>query len=214
MINKIQHWLKTKQIKRFIRDHYDDHEGFKLAKAYQQSTNNHSAELTYGEICFHAYLHLLELLAPNHTHRFLELGSSIGKNCLITAMMTNADSVTGIEIIPSMYEKSLRALQNAKMHKTLSRYISKTKIQFIQGDFFEQDWQTFNMIFINGTAFIDAFWQKISTRLAELPEGTIIAVTSHPLDDSFFQLQHSELLLMSWGYANVFIYKKRKPHER
>ncbi|PIQ44077.1 MAG: hypothetical protein COV52_04960 [Gammaproteobacteria bacterium CG11_big_fil_rev_8_21_14_0_20_46_22] len=200
-------YLKTRRLKRFFLQHYQNTNGFALAKAYQPK-GHAKPELTYGEICFHAYLRVLEQLPIDNSSRFLELGSSIGKNTLITATMSPAHSVTGIELIPSMHKTSLEILSKAQKDKHLKAMINETQVNLINADFLTVDWSTYDVIFINATAFIEDFWQTMFQKLLQLKPGTQIALISRPLDDPRFTLSHHELLLMTWGYANVFFYTK------
>lgn len=200
-------YLNTRRLKRFILQHYQNINGFSLAKAYQPEGHT-KPELTYGEICFHAYLRVLEHLPINNTSHFLELGSSIGKNTLITAAMTSAQSVTGIELIPSMHKTSLKILSKAREDRHLKAMINETQVKLINADFLTVDWSPYDVIFINATAFIEDFWKAMFNKLLLLNPGTQIALVSRPLDDPRFTLNHHELLLMSWGYANVFFYTK------
>jgi len=193
------------RIKQFIRQVYRDINGFLLAKENDKHTQ---PEFTYGEICFHSFLTVLDQFNLTENSIFCDIGSGTGKNVLIAGLYTNAKSVVGIELLNELFEASQTALGKLHDNPKLLKLKNNTEISFKHQDFLTFDFQTPNCFFINATAFISPFWEKLSAKFEAITPGSLVCLVSRPLERDDFELVYSKLLLMTWGFANVFIYRK------
>ncbi len=201
------HWLQRKR----IFDHlYLGINGNQISKKARATLKTDIYGLMYGEISFESFASLLTVIQPKPTDVFYDLGSGTGKAVFCSAMLYEWKKCSGIELLPDLYDTSIKQLKKLNASPEAKRYFVKLPlpIQFTQGDFLEVDFSDATVIFINATSFTAEFWQLIINKLDTLPIGVRIIVTSKKLTPPCYQLLEAKMYLMSWGWNSVYIYQK------
>ena len=181
---------------------YENVNGFTLSR--QARAHNDAMEYTYGEIDFISFIAILSLANPNEKTKFYDLGSGTGKAVLATAMVFNVDKSSGIELFSLLHNASLEIKQDLAR---LPEYSEKvTKINFINDNFLNADFNDATIIFINATALFGESLNILTNRLGQLKPGTIIITTSKKIKKSNFKIIKTAPMQMSWGVVYAYIH--------
>lgn len=159
--------------------------------------------LVSGEIYFPAFANLLfdVGLDPMKEYCFLDLGSGRGRAAVAFALLYPLSRACGVEIRVALHQIA----ESLTMDESL-----RSRIRFVQADFFDNPWFEADVILINGTGFDDSLVKRLERKLGvEAKTGAIILVLSIALRCSRLkQLMPSRRYRMGWGNASVFTYVK------
>lgn len=180
---------------------YKDVNGFSLSKASR--ITNDAPEYTYGEIDFLSFVALLGRCKPDQSTIFYDLGSGTGKAVLAIAMVYKIRQATGIELFPALHEAASNQKTNLALNTDYQAIADS--IQFIQGNFLNEEFTSATLIFINSSAFFGQTWQDISIKLEQVCPGCRVITTSKPLASALFKAEEETLVSMSWGVVKAFI---------
>ncbi len=67
-----------------------------------------AVNLIYGDVDFHSFAASLSLIQPTSKDIFFDLGSGVGKACVIAALAYDIHDCRGIEIVPSLHQLAMR----------------------------------------------------------------------------------------------------------
>ncbi len=194
------HLRKHEKIYHRLFKHVD---GFALSRIAR--LQNDAIEYLYGEIDFLAFIILLSLVQPDEETVFYDLGSGVGKAVMACAMVFNVQKSCGIELFENLHRCAIKQQQSLSK---LKNYQDKaSRIEYIQGDFMNTDFDEATLIFVNATGFISPLWDNLSTRIAASRCQTVIS-TSKPIEHESFRVTHKLQTPMSWGPATVFIQER------
>ncbi len=151
---------------------------------------------------------------------FYDLGSGTGKPVIAMSLMHKFKKLIGIEFLENLNKLSLVAKQN--YNKAINEIFEKNKqiltfdqpnvIEFIQGDFFKQNWENANIMFANSTCFSPEMMKKIAEKAnKECKSGTIIITFTKNLNklNSNWETKKGFRRLMTWGIATIYIHKRK-----
>lgn len=166
---------------------------------------------TYGEVVFYSFVRILEMAEPKPQEVFYDLGSGAGKAVFIAGLVFDFSKACGIEKLEGLYNLSIETLANLKTLPERETLLShkETNIQFIHGDFLQEDFSDADIVFINATCFRGDLFNEIIVRLLKLKPGARVILGSANLENiGGFELKYSNLHLMSWGLNAVKIYQR------
>ncbi len=106
---------------------------------------------TFGELLTPSLMKLLKLLPLSPEDVFLDLGSGMGKLALTVYLRTCLKTVIGVEGSSAYYEQGIHTLQNLRQH--IPNLFSKGKLELIQGNLFDFDFNQATMIYTCSTCF-------------------------------------------------------------
>lgn len=144
------------------------------------------------EVC----VRVAKLLNPSATDRVLDVGSGVGKLCIVGALLTEGEW-TGVERREELVETA----------RSIAEGVSATRAHFLHADAFSIDWRAYNVLyFFNPFGELDSFernseheasTQRTQKKLEQMPKGTRVAIyfdmgTGLPPG---YALTHSEELL-------------------
>jgi len=200
----IKRWkksLKLQEHAQVFHSLYQDVDGFMLSCQARQQQD--AVEYVYGEINFLSFIALLSLVKPDHNTAFYDLGSGVGKAVLACAMVYPVQKSVGIEFLPELHKSACK--QSQKLTSLQDYANTANKIEFILGDFLETDLHDATLIFINATTFIGSIWERLCSRLDELPQLVTVISTSKALISNNFFVAKSTRIQMSWGVVYAYI---------
>lgn len=203
-----QYSLKFDPFSRELNQVIDRSKAYFLAEEARDSAPFAQFACFYGEMEQASLLCLLDIVQPQPNEKFIDLGAGAGLSVLWAAASNKFARVTGIEIIPTLFELSEQhRLTCLRMADKKQRAISPC--YFKQADFLEYDWSDADVVLINATCFIGELWDEIKKLLCKLASGArVILISKHLEDRDDFKLLHSKRYPMSWGKAMAAVYLK------
>lgn len=201
LINPFQA-IKRRQVIAQCQKLYCNTLGFNLAKQGRSDQQLFSYEYIYGEINFKSFIKLLNKCEINKECVFYDLGSGVGKAVVCAALLYDFKKVCGIEQLQLLHQSATKIQE--------SELLKNKNIYFHQADLLTTNWSEANIIFINASAFIADFWQKILEKLKQLKAGAQIIVVSKLLPEEYFTAKYNDFLPMSCGMVRVGVYIRMK----
>jgi len=186
------------------------YEDFKKAsRAFIEPLETGYRSFTYGELGFLAVKDFLAVceLEGKRDLTFYDLGSGSGKPVFQAALLEPCFSkLVGIELIPELH-----AFANQALERCAELGYGGQGIEFVCGDILREDWSDGDVIVINSTLFDVRMRAALEARLIEgIKPGAHILTLTHPLkSDAAFELLQSKHRRMSWGHAEMFMYRKK-----
>ncbi len=165
---------------------------------------------TYGEVSFSAIAFMLEHIEAQAHETFYDLGSGAGKTLIATALMSDINTLVGIEKLPKLVTLSQQNQQRLLelLGNDVKLSYKKPSIKFIEADILDVDISNADIVFINATCFDRTVWDKLTEKFQQLKPGSRIITTTKQLPDEYFESMIQSSVLMSWGYNSIFIYRK------
>ena len=144
-------------------------------------------------------------LYPLQQRTFYDLGSGIGKNVFIVASLVPEIKSIGIELVKDRHDLAMKAYNNIK-NKSI-----KSRIEIINGSFFDKNVSDAAWVFISNLCFSDAVNSELVEKLAkELAPNSLIAFSKSMAfpPDSFIMIKQFNVP-MTWDVNHqVYLYKK------
>ncbi|MFN8671037.1 MAG: hypothetical protein U0457_03015 [Candidatus Sericytochromatia bacterium] len=159
--------------------------------------NTNEEEFTYGEAIWSSFDKILKEIKPKENSVFYDLGSGIGRICFFCSIKYNLYS-KGIELLPTF-------VKNANYIKNKFQI---SNIEFLQEDWLKYDLSDADIVYVATTCFDELLLKKLTFKLENLKEGTIIISVSNPIESTKFKLIKKLDLPFSWGFAEVYIMSK------
>lgn len=156
--------------------------------------------LVSGEIYFPAFASLLgDIGISRKEFCFLDLGSGRGKAVVAVALLFPNTRTCGIEIRPQLYQVSEGLVLDPQV---------RSRVRFVQGNFFDVEWSEADIILVNGTGFDEVLVHRVEKKLdTEAKTGAYIISLSTPLRASRLkQLRPPRRYRMAWGNASVYTF--------
>lgn len=220
---KFWFWVHSKKIRTayaLISRLYADIDSVALSKKDRAKKNIDSYEMVYGEIPFYTLALLLDIIHTKNENKnkmegaFYDLGSGSGKAVITAALLYPFKKARGIELLPTLYESSfdqLKRLEQLSNQMELPDYFDSSRIQFIHGDFFEEDLSNCSegdTVFINATGFFGESKERLIEKLREVKPECWIIITSKKLPEADFNLIDARVWPMSWGDSMIYLYQR------
>jgi precorrin-6B methylase 2 len=166
-----------------------------------QDTHKH-VDTTYGEIMEEGVSLILSKLNLTDQDVFLDLGSGTGRVVLQVFLEKNIKSV-GIEFIEKRYKMAQDSLRQ------LNEKINASKVHFIKGDFFAENWSNATCVFMCNTCFTEEVMDNIMARLGSCKKlRYVIMLKQLDTKPDWLDVLESFQVPVTWvNQTNVTIYK-------
>jgi hypothetical protein len=189
---------------------YENMNGFSVSKKDRKMLAQNDSSLIYGEITSQALFELLEIVQPQRSEVFYDLGSGAGKPLLWASILYPWRKCCGIEILPSLYQLSIEQSQKLINHPEISKMLpgQQFNIEFINNNFLNCDFSDANVILVEATAFSYDLWEGLVDKFFTLPAGVRIIILTKKIQSEQFEQIHVGNYMMSWGMNTVNIYRK------
>ena len=176
--------------------------------------------------------------APTMGGIFYDIGSGSGRAVMAARLAFDFDRCIGLEILPSLH-KMARKIQERfqerlsqpqpqpQQQPNLPQISSETskeeeespplKLTHTQLEFYCEDMLTFDfqwsetsVVFLHSTCFGLDLLFKIFEKAKALRSGALLITFRHcGIDSTCFELLLQDIRQASWGYADVFVYRRR-----
>lgn len=203
----IRRWKRSLDVEKLhdiFKELFAQIDGFALSQTVRQKQD--AIDYVYGEIEFVPFVALLSLAKLQPEDVFYDLGCGIGKAVFACAMVFELKKCVGIELLVPLYEG---ACSQIDVINTMKPQLNYSPVVFIQGDFFEINFDDATCIFINSTAFFGSTWENICSKIDKLPLCTRVITTSKPLMGHGFHLIHTTKMETSWGVISAYIHERK-----
>jgi SAM-dependent methyltransferase len=187
--------------------HYLDVVYRDIGKVYSQElTSNRDISETNGELLYVSINKLFAHVTLTDQDVFFDLGSGLGKMILHVYLQTPVKEVYGIELLVNLHKQAMLAAERVKHDLGILQAVKK--MEFICGDFFEINFNTATVVFINSVCFGQDIMLKLEKIINSIPSIHTV-ITLRPMDN----LQHVSFkksihLQGSWDAALGYIYQR------
>jgi len=187
-----------------------DIDGHSISSQARAKLNLSSSAYVYGEILPDTFQTILEQVKPTGNEVFYDLGSGVGKAVLWAAIAFPFKKAIGIEFLEDIHASSKMVLKKYQEQvRPLLPPVKQTQIvDFVQGDFCLIDLSEADVIFTHATCFSDDTMALLIKKLSCLKPGARVITVTKTLSSPAFRLVHSQPYKMSWGDANIYVYKR------
>lgn len=206
-----QHRQQRKRVNalQIITQLYQDQKAFHLSKAERLQRALLGDEWVYGEIGIHAMRYALKIAKPKPHETFIDLGSGSGIAVLIAAVYTPMKTYCGVEYLQDLHSYSQSRVSALLAEKHCPKHLSASHFQFIHGNYSDQPFHQYDIVYLNATAMSDECLKQFHTSIAELKKGARVIITSKKLPENDFELLDAYTAYMSWGYNRLSVYRKK-----
>jgi predicted RNA methylase len=193
------------EVKAIINTLYADIEGYKLYTQAKVKNNKEYKDLIYGEIPITI---LNDIFSETECKDgvFYDLGSGTGKLVLAAHMLGNFSKCVGIELLGDLHKVAVE--KQIEYEKSIEDK-EKGKIEFIKGDFLEQNLNDANLIVVGlpsqNADVMDALEKKIESLRSGIKIVTIIGFLK---TDEVMEIK-SKKYNFPWGKSTAYFYEKR-----
>lgn len=190
---------------------FSDVNGRSLSLAGRQQHDYKSKSFVYGEVVPDSFLEIITETHPQKGQIFYDLGSGTGKAVILAHLLFDFSEAIGIEFVDSLYDASLKVKQRyeSEIKPSLEQYVGDKQINFILGDFLNQDLSNADVIFMNSTCFQDDLMDALDNKLhTNLKPGAQVISLSKSLKSPSFEMWKRRMAEFSWGEATVFFHRK------
>ena len=199
----------------------------KESKEEQEKRNLEKNNFIYGETTFRTISYILEYLSNilkiNSNGYFYDFGSGTGKGIISAVLSKYFTKYIGIEYLNSLYESSIKIQKNFEelfpnYYKENNNILpnfnnQKPNIEFIHGDFLEENISNASFIFMNSSCFTDDLLLKLSQKFNNECKSGCIIVNTTVIIPNLNKNNWDEIpyfrRYMSWGIATLNIYVKK-----
>jgi len=176
-----------------------------------------TSTLVYGEIKFEPFAVAFQKIRQlygglqRRGGAFVDVGAGTGKPAFAAALLHDWDSCRGVEILSGLHGASLELLRrwrSDEMQAQLSQAQRETAFDFVLGDARKVDWSGADCLFMNSTCFDEPLMLELAAVADNMRVGSFAITFTKRLPSAKWHVCESEVHVMSWGTATVFIHKK------
>ena len=196
-----------------IRTIYASHPYMCIQDAGRLLENGDEDSLTYGEIEFVPFLHLLGRLNLAPGGVFCDLGAGSGRAVFAAALTGLFRTCLGVELLPHLCAaaEGLRVAlhRHAAAHGVSE--VSLPEIAFVEADLANAAvWAHADTVYVASLCFSDSLMQALVAAGAGLrPGARMLSLERLPVESRrFFALDGCEQMVMSWGECDVYLYRR------
>ena len=170
--------------------------------------------LVYGEVEFASFIEIIlhTAIIPTSLCRggkFYDIGSGSGRAVYTARLVQDFDSCVGIELLPNLHDLA-ESVNSIYMESTIKATLPFSNVTFYCQDMLEYDWSDGDVVFAHSTCFEDNLLQSLFHKAKELKPGSyLITFRATGIDTTAFELMKEIRQEMSWGEADVFIFRRR-----
>ncbi|WP_434388443.1 SAM-dependent methyltransferase [Melittangium boletus] len=190
---------------------YQDVPGYDIARTEKERTGLKEAGTTYGEVVPGAFIEVLLEAEPKAGEVFFDLGSGTGKATILAALAFPFSRVVGIELLPGLGDAARGVLTryDAEVRPTLPPEHQGQRIEFIDGDFLQQDLSAADVLFAHGTCYGPETMAALTQKLTEMKPGSRIVMAGQTLQSPDFAFVKMKVMRTDWGTALAAVYRRR-----
>jgi hypothetical protein len=167
--------------------------------------------LVYGEVEFASFIEIILNAIPTPLCRggkFYDIGSGSGRAVYTARLVQDFDTCVGIELLPNLHELAVSV--DSIYMETVKAKLPFSNVDFYCQDMLEHDWSDGNVVFAHSTCFEDSLLQSLFHKAKQLQPGSyFITFRATGIDTTAFELINEIRQEMSWGEADVFIFRRR-----
>ena len=187
--------------------------GYGLTEAERPLFESAGADPTYGELDLDFVAELLanlpEPLAGDDV--FFDLGSGLGKVCLLAYLTTPVGRVVGVELSPQRHRQASEALQRLRAsHPT--RFAADRPLHLLQGDLLDVDLSTATVVFLLSTSWPRELLGRLTERLTTGCPRLRLVISSRSLPED--RLERRVVIPARCAYARSETVTLYHPQER
>ena len=191
-------------IRKIFNELYQDKDGIHISLAERKRLNIGSKEFVYGEVVFDTFVDLLKKAGINENDIFYDLGSGLGKPCLIASLVFDVKKAVGIELLPALYQLSTEIAQKA------SQLVPDLKnLIFLNQDMLEADFSDGTLVFCNSTCLSEESLAKLEKKFEKLQSGSRVILITKKIENENLSLKEEGEVKMTWGMATFRIYERK-----
>ena len=176
---------------------------------HHRMENSFDNSLVYGEVEFASFLNILKFFPKSKGGVFYDLGSGAGRAIFTVRFTLDFDRCIGIELLPNLHKLAVdvtKVYDQKFRHKLASR-----SVEFYCEDVLKYDWSDGTVIFACSTCFTDDLINAIGEQAKDLHQGAYLITLKKfaDIDPDAFDIIQEAACPMSWGDADVFVYRRR-----
>ncbi|MFZ2315338.1 MAG: hypothetical protein WAW86_06755 [Gammaproteobacteria bacterium] len=169
---------------------------------HQQMTINE----TYGEILYSGLCKIITSLMPSRDDILYDLGSGLGKAALQIFFTTTMKRVHGIELIPTLHQEAVVALEKSKLDIPL--FFSERTMSFECGDFLKASIADASIVLVGSPCFSPSLLRELAHKLdSNLKTHTVLSLKTLPLNT--FMFRKVIRVECSWDTALCYVYERK-----
>ncbi|CAM9190602.1 unnamed protein product [Discosporangium mesarthrocarpum] len=142
-----------------------------------------------------SFARLLYFLSPTPEDQLLILGCGGGRSVLVSALLYPLRGVQGMDLVQGCFDEA-RALLSVytkegqsptsfgdekEEGEILLEVTDASKVDLVEGDFFEQDWGEATLVIVSSSCFDDSLMLQVSQRCQGLPSNARVVTLDKPL---------------------------------
>jgi precorrin-6B methylase 2 len=202
--------MEPSQFQDIFNQLYTNLSGYEIAQQEKNRLGRVEQSTTYGEVMPDSFAELLSAATPAEGEVFVDLGSGTGKATFMAALCFPFSRVVGVELLPGLGElaRQLLARYDAEFRPRLPEQRQRQRIEFIDGDFLEQDLSNVDIVFAHATCFSPELIAQLGQKLEELKPGARVIVAGHTINTPALQFRAMKIMKADWGTALTAIYQR------
>jgi SAM-dependent methyltransferase len=176
---------------------------------HHRKENSNDNSLVYGEVEFASFLNLLQFFPKNKGGVFYDLGSGAGRAVFTARFSLDFDRCIGIEMLPNLHKLAVDV--NEIYDQNFRHKLASQSVEFYCEDVLKYDWSDGTVIFACSTCFADDLINAIGDQAKDLQHGAYLITLKKftGIDPGAFDIIQETACPMSWGDADVFVYRRR-----
>jgi len=183
---------------------------------HHRKENSNDNSLVYGEVEFASFLNLLQFFPKTDMHSnnkggvFYDLGSGSGRAVFTVRFSLDFERCIGIELLPNLHKLAVDVTEI--YDQNFRHKLALQSVDFYCEDVLNYDWSDGTVIFTCSTCFEDELIHAIGEKAKDLQQGAYLISFNKftGIDpDAFDIIQEAVVCQMSWGDADVFVYRRR-----
>lgn len=144
---------------------------------------------------------------------FYDLGSGLGKACILACLTHPFETVTGLEVLEGLHVAGLELLSaclDAKSPTAAS--MPCMDVELIRGDFTDRDtcdWSRADVVLLHGASFSEDLMAKIARLCEDLKVGSFVLAVSKTVPFRGLSIVDEVRGEFTWGEGTVFIMQRQ-----
>lgn len=184
---------------------------YDIARSEKERMGRQEASTTYGEVTPVSLYELLLEATPKEGEVYFDLGSGTGKATLLAALTFPFSRLVGVELLPGLGDAARQVLRHydATVRPELPPEQQQQRIEFIDGDFLEQDLSQADVLFAHGTCYPPELMAKLAPKLSELKPGARVVLAGQTIQSPDFAFVKMKVMRADWGTALATVYRRK-----
>lgn len=202
--------MEPTQVQDIFQRLYQNLSGYEVAQREKNRLGLMEQSTTYGEILPESFVEMLAAASPAEGEVFIDLGSGTGKATFMAALSFPLSRAMGVELLPGLGDlaRERLALYDAEFRPHLPEPHQRQRIEFIDGDMFQQDLSGVDIVFAHATCFPPGLIGQLGKKLEELRPGARVIVAGNTINTPALKFLAMKIMKADWGTALTAIYQR------